>query len=171
MSSKNGEPRYDNVEIRNAADGTTVKGHDAVKKHLQGELNMQAKHGASIFFQVYRLSLQADTLKELQGDKLAEIKVDGSFASESDTVAAVKEKVRTLLKEKAGKGDLGQEPAALTIDAADDLTLILSGRPLLENTAFFEDNYILLPVWIQVLLHRCPSEEAVELINKLQPRR
>jgi len=117
---------------------------------------------------VYRLNLQADTLVELQGEKLAEIKVDGSFVSMTDTVAVVKEKVRSLLKEKAGMHNHGQALVALAIEAADRLTLYLSGRPLQDDTAFYDDNYIMLPVWIQVLLHRCESEEAVQLINKLQ---
>jgi hypothetical protein len=129
---------------------------------------MLAEHGASIIFQVYRLNLQAATLEALQGQKLAEIKVDGSFVSGTDTVAVVKDKVRSLLKEKAGKRNNGQAPVALAIEAADRLTLYLSGRPLQDDTAFYDDNYIMLPVWIQVLLHHCESEEAVQLINKLQ---
>jgi hypothetical protein len=117
---------------------------------------------------VYRLDLQADTLEKLQGKKLAEIKVGSNFVSEADTVAVVKDKVWSLLKEKAGMRTNGQVQVALAIEVADHLTLYFSGRPLQDDTAFYADNPIMLPVWIQVLLHHCDSEEAVHLINKLQ---
>jgi hypothetical protein len=136
--------------------------------HLEREQKMLAEYGTSIIFQVYRLNLQATTLEALQGKKLAEIKVDGNFVSMTDTVAVVKDKVRSLLEEKAGTRNNGQPPVAVAIEAADRLTLYLSGRPLQDDTAFYKDNHIMLPVWIQVLLHRCESEEAVQLINKLQ---
>ena len=165
MSPHKDEGRYDNVRITNIVEGTTIEGHDAVKAHVEREQKMLTEYGASIIFQVYRLNLQADTLEELQGEKLAEIKVDGSFVSITDTVAVVKDKVRSLLKEKEGMQNNGQAPVALAIEAADRLTLYLTGRPLQDDTAFYDDNYIMLPVWIQVLLHRCKSEEAVQLIN------
>ncbi|HET6446848.1 MAG TPA: hypothetical protein VFI27_19955, partial [candidate division Zixibacteria bacterium] len=140
----------------------------AVKKHFEREQKMLTEHGASVFFQVYRLNLQADTLEELQGKKLAEIKVDGSFGSSTASVAVVKDMVRALLMDKERKRNNGQAPVGLAIEAADRLTLYLGGRPLQDDTAFYDDNCIMLPVWIQVLLHRCESEEAVQLINKLQ---
>ena len=168
MNSDNEERRYDNVQIRNIVDGTIIEGHEAVKEHLEREQKLLAEHGASIIFQVYRLNLQADTREELQGERLAEIKVDGSFVSATDTVAVVKDKVRSLLEDKAGMGSNGGAPVDLVIEEDDRLTLYLSGRPLQDDTAFYSDNHILLPVWIQVLLHRCESEEAVQLINKLQ---
>jgi hypothetical protein len=127
-----------------------------------------AEHGASIIFQVYRLDPQADTLEEVQGKQLAEIKVDGNFVSETDTVAVVKDKVRSLLKGKRGTQNNGQALVDLAFEAADRLALYFGGRPLQDDTAFYADNYIMLPAWIQVLLHRCESEEAVQLINKLQ---
>jgi hypothetical protein len=168
MSPQKEEPRYDNVRITKIVEGTTIEGHDAVKKHFEREQEMRAEHGASIFFQVYRLNLQADTLEELQGKKLAELKVDGSFGSSTASVAVVKDMVRALLMDKEGKRNHDQAPDGLIIEAADRLTLYLSGRPLQDDTAFYDENNILLPVWIQVLLHRCESEEAVQLINKLQ---
>lgn len=162
------ERRYDDVRITNIVEGTTIEGHDAVKMQLEREQKMLAEHGASIIFQVYRLDLQADTLEKLQGKKLAEIKVDSNFVSETDTVEVVKDKVRSLLKEKAGMRIDGRAPVALDIEVVDRLTLYLSGRPLKDDTAFYADNPIKLPVWIQVLLHHCDSEEAIQLINKLQ---
>ena len=34
------EQRYDNVEIKNVADGTIIKGHDAVKGYFERERNV-----------------------------------------------------------------------------------------------------------------------------------
>jgi hypothetical protein len=168
MSPQKEKRRYDNVRITNIVDGTIIEGHDAVKMNIEREQKLLADHGASIIFQVYRLNLQADTLEKLQGKQLAEIKVDGNFVSTTDTVAVVKDRVRSLLKEKAGMGNNGKATVALSIEAADRLTLYFSGLPLQDETAFYADNYIMLPAWIQVLLHRCETDEAVLLINKLQ---
>jgi hypothetical protein len=156
------ERRYDNVQIVNVVDGTIIEGHDAVKMQFEREQKMLAEHGVSIIFQVYRLDLQADTLEELLGNKLAEIRVDGNFVSEVDTVAVVKDKVRSLLKEKA--------PDTLTVEEADLLTLYFNGRPLQDDKEFYADNYIMLPAWIQIYLHHCDSEKAVQLINKLREK-
>ena len=95
------EQRYDDVQIVNVADGTVIEGHDAVKAHLEREKRMHEAYGSSIIFQVYRMNLRAKTVKELQGEKVAEVKVDGGFVSGSDTVAAVKTKVRPLLEKEA----------------------------------------------------------------------
>jgi hypothetical protein len=171
MSQQNEEPRYDNVQIENVADGTVIEGHEAVKKYLENEQKLQAEHGDSIFFQVYRLNLEADTLEELQGKKLAEIKVDRDFVSGTSTVEVAKYKVRSMLQQRAGMKEDGELSEALIINEDDRLTLYLSGRPMRDDTAFYEDNYFLLPVWIQVLLHRCESEEAIRLINELQQTR
>ena len=168
MSSQKKGRRFDNLRIMNIVEGKMIEGHDTVKMHVEREQKMLAEYGTSIIFQVYRLNLQADTLVKFQGKKLAEIKLDGNFVSGTDTVALVKDKVRSLLKEKAGIRDNGQTPVALTIEAADRLTLYFNGRPLSDDTVFYAGNYIMLPAWIQVLLHRCESEEAVRLINKLQ---
>jgi hypothetical protein len=161
------ERRYDDVRVTNIVDGTIIEGHDAVKMQLEREREMLAEHGASIIFQVYRLDLQADTLEKLQGKKLAEIKVDSNLVSEDDTVAMVKDKVRSLLKEKAGVRNDDRASAVFGIEEADRFTLYFNGRPLQEDTAFYADNSIMLPAWIQVLLHHCESEEVVQLINKL----
>lgn len=93
------EQRYDNVQITNAVDGATIKGHEAVKAYLEQEKRLAEENGLTIIFQVYRINLQAEDIKQLQSEKLAEIKVDGSFVSGNDTVAVVIEKARSLLKE------------------------------------------------------------------------
>ena len=168
MNSPKEERRYDNVRITNIVDGTKIEGHDAVETHIDREQEMLVEYGESIFFQVYRLNLKADTLKDLQGEKLAEFKVEGSFVSETDTVAVVKEKVISLLHRRGAALPGGQAPVNLEIEKGDHLTLYCSGRPLQDKSLFYSDNYILLPVWIQVLLHHCESEEAVQLITGFQ---
>jgi hypothetical protein len=171
MGSQERERRYDNVRIVNTADGTIIEGHDAVKTHFEREQKMLVEYGASIIFQVYRLNEQADTLKELQGKKFMEIKVDRNFVSGTDTVAIVKGKVRSLIEERTGMRSNDRGPAAVAIEPADRVTLYLGGRPMQDGTAFYADNPIILPVWVQVLLHRCESDEAVRLMNKLERRR
>jgi len=164
------ERRYDNVQIINIVDGTIIEGHDAVKTQFEREQKMLAEHGASIIFQVYRLDLQADTIEKLQGTMLAEIKVDSDFVSEVDTVAAVKEKVRSLLNEESLIRTTGQVPDSLTIDETDHITFYLNGHPLQDDAEFYAENYIMLPAWVQILLHRCEPVEAVQLINQLREK-
>ena len=168
MSSEKEEQRFDNVQITNIVENTIIEGHDTVKMQLERDQRLLTEYGTSIIFQVYRLDLQAETLEKLQGRKLAEIKVDSDFVSEVDTVAVVKNKVRSLLKEKAPMRITDQAPAALTIEEVDHLTLYFNGHPLQDGTVFYTDNPIMLPAWIQILLHHCKSEEVIQLINKLQ---
>ena len=152
----------------NATDGTVIKGHDAVKAHFERERQMYEEYGSSIIFQVYRMNLRANTIKELQGEMLAEIKVDGEFASGNDTVAAVKAKVRPLLEKEAR---LSRERGAgpdLHIEQADHITLFFNGRPMQDDMLFYAGHFIMLPAWVQVFLHGCEFGEVVELIAKLR---
>ncbi len=162
------EQRYDNVEITNVVDGTTITGHDAVKAYFEREKKLYEAHGSSIIFQVYRINLQADTIEKLQGERLAEIKVDSKFVSGNDTVAAVKGKVRSLLERKTWSRREEGAQFDVTIEEADRITLYFDGRPMQDDTAFYADNFIMLPAWVQVLLHRCEFEEVAQLIAKLR---
>lgn len=153
----------------NPADGTTIEGHDAVKAHFDKEMEMLDEHGSSIIFQVYRINLRAKTLEELQGEKLAEMKVDGEFVSGTDTVAAVKRKVRPLLDGTSPSGrEAGAQPN-LNIGDADRVTLFFDGRPMQDDNKFYADHFMLLPAWVQVFLHDCEFEEVAELARKLGP--
>lgn len=165
-SPKKEEQRYDNVQITNAVDGTTIKGHDAVKAHFEREKKMIEEHGSSIIFQLYRINLQAETINELQGEKIAEIKVDSGFVSGDDTVAVVKEKLQTLLTEKDWASEETQ--SKLAMNAADRITLFFNGRPMQDKTVFYADNFVMIPAWVQVLLHRCEFKEFAQLITKLR---
>jgi hypothetical protein len=162
------EKRYDDVQIVNPTDGTVIKGHDAVKAHFEREKQMYETHGSSIILQVYRMNLRANTVKELQGEKLAEIKVDGGFVSVSDTVAAVKTKVRPLLEKEARLSrERGAQPD-FHIEQADHITLFFDGRPMRDDTLFYADNFIMLPAWVQVFLHGCEYGKVAELAAKLR---
>jgi hypothetical protein len=131
-------------------------------------MDLLDEHGSSIIFQVYRINLQAKAITELQGEKLVEIKVDGEFVSGTDTVAAVKEKVRRLL-DGAGrpKNDAGAQPD-LDMQKADRVTLVFNGHPMRDDKMFFADHCMLLPVWVQVFVHRCEFEEVTELARRLR---
>jgi hypothetical protein len=162
------EPRYDHVQIKNVADGTTIEGHDAVKAYLEREKELYKAHGSSIIFQVFRINVQASTIEDLQSEMLAEIKVDGEFVSGDDTVAAVKAKVRSLLESRARSQREQETPSGLIIEDADRITLYFNRRPMQDDTAFYADNFVLLPAWVQVLLHRCEFEEVARLAARLR---
>src|SRR5262245_10366068 len=90
--------RFKNVKIVNLVDGGIIEGQDAVQAHFEKEQKLLEEHGRAITFQVYRPNLAAKTLAELQGQRVAELKVAASFVSGDDSVAAVKEKLRDALR-------------------------------------------------------------------------
>jgi hypothetical protein len=161
------EQRYENVTVTNLEDGTTIKGHDAVKEYFRKESDLFERHGSSIIFQVYRINLEAKAVEELQGEKLMEIKVDGEFVSGADTVAAIKKKVRPVIEERSRVVPEAETRPGLIIDEADRISFILSGRPMQDDGLFYADHYILLPVWVQVFLHRCDFEQVIALWSSL----
>ena len=162
------EQRYDNVEIRNVVDGTIIKGHDAVKAHFEQEKAMYEAYGSSIFFQVYRINLQADTIEGFQSEMLAEIKVEGEFVSGKDTVAAVKDKVRLMLEEKGQVRHANGAQPGFHIEPEDRITLFFNGYPMQDNKLFYADHFILLPAWAQVFLHSCEFREVAERAAELR---
>jgi hypothetical protein len=159
LFSNHSEHRYDNIQITNVVDGTIIKGHDAVKAYFEREETLLEEHGSSLIFEVFRINLQAGSLAELQGEKITEIKVSGGFVSGEDSVAAVKEKVKFLLTHNTQLN--------LTIDDTDCITLSFGGRPMKDETAFYADNFVLLPAWVQVFIHRCEYKEFAQLVVRL----
>ena len=159
LFSNRSEQRFDNVQIINVVDGTTIKGHEAVKDYFEREEKLVEEHGPALIFEVFRINLQAGSLAELQGEKITEIKLSGGFVSGEDSVAAVKEKVRFLLTHNTQLN--------LTIEETDRITLSFCGRPMKDETAFYADNFLLLPAWVQVFIHRCEYKEFVQLIARL----
>jgi tetratricopeptide (TPR) repeat protein len=152
---------YDKVRIVNMADGTVIEGHDAVKAHFDSEEKLFREHGASLIFQVYRLNLQAMTLADFQGPKLAEITVHSGFASGGDTAAAVARKVRALIAERS----------AVRIDDAEQVSLVFSGQRMRDGGLFYADHYVALPAWVQVMLHAGTVEEVMAVVRKLSGSR
>ena len=159
LFSNRSEQRFDNVQIINVVDGTTIKGHDAVNDYFECEETLLEEHGSSLIFEVFRINLRAGSLAELQGEKIAEIKVSGGFVSGEDSVAAVKEKVKFLLTHNTQLN--------LTIEETDRITLSFCGRPMKDEKAFYADNFMLLPAWVQVFIHRCEYKEFAQLIARL----
>jgi len=135
---------------------------------ISQEKELLDTYGPSIFFQVYRINMQASTMEELQGKRLAEIKVDGDFVSGDDTVSAVREKVHALLE----RGNESEEGAGfnVTIENSEQITFYFGGRPMRDDTLFYADNFVMLPAWVQVLLHNSTSEELIQLITKLSDK-
>lgn len=156
--------RYDNVKVISMADGTVIKGHDAVKAHFEREQEMLEAYGSNIIFQVHRINLQAHAIEELVREQLAEITVPSDFVSGTDTVAAVKARLRPLLEGKAKEG----APSNLSIAENDRFTLFFNGRPMQEGKLFYAEHFMMLPAWVQVHLHDCEFEEVVELAAKLR---
>ncbi|MDI1451790.1 hypothetical protein [Polyangium sp. 6x1] len=148
-------------------DGTTITGHDAVKAYFEKERQMLDEHGSSITFEVFRVNLEAKTLRELQGEMLTTIRVDGTFVSGTDTVEAVKKKVRPLLAEASQSEQAGAR-AGLNIGDADRITLFFSGRPMQDKKLFYADHFMMLPVWVQIVLHSCELAAVKELTDKLR---
>jgi len=159
--------QYENVKIMKP-DGTTIEGHDAVKAHFEEEQQLLDEHGSTITFPVYRINPEAKTIEDLQGERLAEIKVDGGFASGTDTVAEVKRKLRLLVAGKSWTGrDAGVRPE-LSIGEAERISFSFDRRRMMDDKLFYADHFMLLPVWVQVLLHDCDHDELMEIAQKLR---
>lgn len=158
---------HDRIRILNLVDGTTIEGHDAVQAHFQKERELLDKHGMSIIFQVYRVNLAATSIKEIQSEMLTELKVPSGFASGTDTVVAVKSKLRPLIDEASRSHPDAETRQALSLHRADRISFSFSGRRMLDEKRFYADHFMLLPVWVQVLLHGCDDEELMALARKL----
>lgn len=163
MSPHDKEERYDNIQIVKMSDGTTIEGHDAVKQYLEEEAQLSREHGATLFFQVYKINLDADNIQDFHGRKLTEFKLAENFVSANDTVAAVKRKIRLLLDEN---------PAAQPALAdGDHVTFSFNGHSMKDERLFYADHFMMLPAWIQVVIHGCEFEELLERMSKLSQRR
>ena len=122
--------------------------------HLERARELYEAHGSSITFQLFRINLQANTIAELQGEKLTELKLGGDAISGDDTVEMVKEKVHPSLQSNLRDGDR--------------ITFLFGGRPMREDALFYADHFMVLPVWIQVLLHDCEFKMIESAIRRLR---
>jgi hypothetical protein len=145
--------RYDNVRITNAVDGTVIEGHEAVEAHFEREKKLVEEHGSSLTFQLYRANLAATTRTDVQGPRLAELRLQGSEVSGTDTVAAVKRRILPqLLSEHA---------------TASHITFVFGGRVMRDEALFYADHFMLLPCWVQVLLSEVPFPDFVAAMQRL----
>ncbi len=124
--------------------------------YFENEEKLLDEHGDTLTFQLHRVDLEAKTIAALQGERLAEIRVAAGFASGTDTVATVKAKLLTRLADHG--------PAA-TIREGEWVTLFFSGRPMQDDKLFYADHFMLLPVWVQVILH---DAEIADVIARAQ---
>jgi len=152
------EQRYDHVRIISAVDGSVLEGHDAVEAHFEKERRLEEEHGSSLIFQVYRTDMKAQTLEALHGRKLAEFKLDGGFVSGNDTAEDVKAKLLPIL----------QQESKVSIGEQEKLTLFFNGRTMQDDTLFYAGNFILLPAWVQVLVHEDDITHVMRRVSELQ---
>jgi hypothetical protein len=157
------EHAFDKIQIVDAVTDAKTEGRKAVAAYFKQEKELYEAHGASITFQVYRIDIDAPTIEGFQGERLDEIKIDSGFVSGADTVAMVKQKLRTMLVEN---GRLHAHT-----DKVDQFTLWFAGRAMQDDKLFYADHYVLLPTWVQLLLHGCSSERFVERLADLSKRR
>ncbi len=145
--------RYDNVRITNIADGTTIEGHEAVEAHFEREQKLTEQHGSTITFQLYRANLAGNTRAEVQGERLAELRIESGQVSGADTVSAVKQRiVPTLI------GDGPHAPHA---------TFVFGGRVMQDDALFYADHFMLVPSWVQVVLSDVPFSEVIDMLKRM----
>jgi hypothetical protein len=145
--------RYDNVRVTNLADGKTIEGHDAVAAHFKREQDLVEQHGSTLTFQLYRANAAGRTRAEMQGERLAELRIAGSEVSGTDTVASVKARILpTLLGDQA---------------RASHETFVFGGRVMHDDALFYADHFMLLPCWVQVLLSEVPFPEFIAALQRL----
>lgn len=157
-----GDPaRFKNVKIVNLVDGGTIEGHDAVQAHFAEEQRLLDEHGSTITFQVYRPNLLATTAAELQGERVAELKVDAGFVAGGDSVAVVKNKLADALRPSRPE---------LNLAHAARITFFFGGRRMQDEKLFFADHFMMVPAWVQVVLHDCEVEELVAIIERVRPK-
>ena len=58
----------------------------------------------------------------------------------------------------------------MTIENSEQITFYFGGRPMRDDTLFYADNFVMLPAWVQVLLHNSTSEDLIQLITKLSDK-
>ena len=165
--SENDQEPFANVKVISMADGTVIEGSEAVQAHFEREQALEDTYGTNIYFQVYRLNLQADSIEELQGEKLDELVVDGDFVTGADTVAAVIAKLRPLLEERTRPRLQADIPPGLKMTDDDQITFIFNGHPMHGDRLFYAEHFMMLPAWVQVFLHDCEFAAVAERAREL----
>lgn len=148
-----GDQRYDDVRIVNAIDGSVIEGHEAVAAHFKRERALTDAHGSTVTFQVYRLDLDGETLEVMQGPRLAEFTIDGGDIGGDERVDDVEVRIRSRLQDKLG--------------SLQHITLWFGGRPMRPGRLFYADHPMMLPSWVQVLIHEHPLADVLEAMQRL----
>lgn len=161
------QKRFANVKVISMGDGTVIEGSDAVQAHFEREQALEDTFGMNIYFQVYRLNLQADSIEELQGEKLDEVVVDSDFVTGTDTVAAVIAKLRHVLEERMHSGLQADVPPGLKMTDDDRVSFNFNGHPMYEDRLFYAEHFMMLPAWVQVFLHDCEFAVVAEREREL----
>jgi hypothetical protein len=110
------------------------------------------KHGMTINFQLYRADHTKPTRAAMQGERLAELTIEGAEVTGLETVADVKERIL---------------PRLLGNRTAPHLTFVISGREMEDTRLFYADHFILLPCWVQVVLSDVPFADVIARMRQL----
>ena len=145
--------RYDKVKITNAVDGTVIEGHEAVAAHFEREQRLLDEHGSTVTFQLFRANLAGETRAQVQGEQIAELRVEGGEIPDSATVADVKQRLLPAL--------LGDRPTA------PHVTFVFARRVMRDDALFFSHHFMLLPSWVQVMLSDVPFADVVGAMKRL----
>ena len=107
----------------------------------------------SLTFQVFRFDAASS-----QAPKIAEVAVPAGFVTGGETVAQVERKLRPRVSLELANAE-ARPGSELRED--DQLSLFFSGRPMAPERLFYADHFILLPAWVQVVVHRPEEAEAL----------
>ena len=116
-----------------------------------------------LYFQIYRMDMEADNLKDFQGPRLLEIKLAPHHITGEEKVATTKEKLREILiwQSKKPENDF-------RLEEDNQITFFFNYCPMRDDRLFYVDHMMLLPVWVQVLLHKCGTLELLQKLNSLE---
>jgi hypothetical protein len=108
----------------------------------------------TITFQLFRANLRATTVAELQGDQLGELVVDSTAIGGMDTVAMVKATVLPRL--------------VTTLESDARVTLVFDKRAMRDDSLFYADHFMMLPAWVQVVIHEGSFDDVVAAADRLR---
>ena len=127
-------------------------GSPAEASKNSAELTKQ--YGSTLNFQIYRLSPEGTTVDAYQGPRLADVSTPSGWVSGGDTVAEVAERLREALGSRVRDGER--------------VTFWFNGRRMKVDGLFYADHYMMLPVFVQVLLHTGEPEAIDDAIARFK---
>ncbi len=168
------EKKYENVRIVNAVTGETIEDADGVRSYFAREEQLSRDHGTSLYFQFFRVNLGATTMEELQGPRLAELKLPSDFVGGGERVAAVRARLRRRLggglRARLRRVIKGASDPAVSLGPRERITIFFAGRPMRDDRMFYADHYVMLPAWFQVLIHTGSTRDVLSSIQALSMR-